>query len=172
MVGFFTLGAMVGGVTLGLAVWSISGLAVGIATTTRVTILLIVVALAALRDIGVLRFELPQLKRQVPQSIFRKEAAFSALQFGFELGTGVLTYVTSTLVYVMILALLLLAPPLASVVAVGAGFGLGRAALPALRLAGSTGEEWDGRLLRRIRWILPGLSVAVCLTTLLLAAQL
>jgi hypothetical protein len=69
------------------------------------------------------------------------------------MGTGVRTYVSSTVPYVLVAALLLTAPDLATAVATGAGFGLGRALTPTLRYTSGDGDLWDAVLHTHLRTI-------------------
>jgi hypothetical protein len=84
---------------------------------------------------------------------FRRRPLSVALQFGFELGTGVRTYVPSAMPYVLALGLLLHLVPLLGAVAAGVGFGLGRAAMIWLRYQSLDRDRWDTLMSLRIRWI-------------------
>ena len=95
---------------------------------TRVVIILLGAAtvVAAFRDLSWVRLPLPQNQRLVPRTAIRKRPHLVALQFGFELGTGVRTYLNATAPYLLALAVLLARPSLDGVLLAAAGFGLGR----------------------------------------------
>jgi hypothetical protein len=116
-------------------------------------------------------FPLPQNARQVPQEVLTGQVARGSLQFGFEMGTGVRTYVSSTVPYVLAVALALTAPDIGAVLAAGLGFGAGRAAMPLSRHLSGDGELWDAELHARLRGIklTAGTAVAVALAVLLYA---
>lgn len=101
---------------------------------------LVVLALAC--DLKLLPFRLPQNARQVPSSIIVRTDGSGALQFGFEMGTGLRTYMPTHLPYVLVSLILLVLPwwtaPLA-----GLCFGAGRAlmVLSAVRLGDA--KAWD-----------------------------
>ncbi|MBM0125354.1 hypothetical protein IMY96_11410 [Pimelobacter simplex] len=103
-----------------------------------------------LRELGVLTFRMPQNARLVPQRVVDAGPKLGALQFGFEMGTGSRTYVTSSLPYLLVLALALAASPIEAVVA-GAGFGLGRALMSSSRTWSRPVEVWDEVLLGQER---------------------
>ncbi|MCX5457825.1 hypothetical protein AB0391_17580 [Streptomyces albidoflavus] len=105
--------------------------------------------LGVARDAGLVTLRLPQNARQVPQDVLQRDLVRGALQFGFELGTGVRTYVSASLPYVAALAVLL-ANDVGTALLTGLGFALGRAVTPALRYASRAGEEWDDRLQDRL----------------------
>lgn len=100
-----------------------------------------VVALV-LRELGLVRFWLPQNKRLVPEHVHRHGKAFGPLQFGFEMGTSLRTYTPSALPHAAALAVALLAGPLAAIL-VGVGFGLGRSAMTLGNLNFSRDNSWD-----------------------------
>ncbi len=110
------------------------------------------VVLLALRELGVLRFWLPQNPRLVPEYVHRHGPTFGPLQFGFEIGTSVRTYTPSALPHAIALAILLLAGPLAALAA-GAGFGLGRTLMTVGNLSFSDDNSWDDAWIARERWI-------------------
>lgn len=83
--------------------------------------------LGVARDAGLVTLRLPQNARQVPQDVLQRDLVRGALQFGFELGTGVRTYVSASLPYVAALAVLL-ANDVGTALLTGLGFALGRAA--------------------------------------------
>jgi hypothetical protein len=91
---------------------------------------------------------LPQNRRAVPQEIIPRSDADGPLQFGFEMGTGVRTYMPSAIPHALLLAVLLVGGLGPGIVA-GVGFGLGRALMPTLRARYRTPSDWDGLLLRR-----------------------
>lgn len=89
-------------------------------------------ALGAARELGLVHFPLPQNARQIPQDVLRRRLRRGSLQFGFELGTGVRTYVSASSPYVLALGLLLSRQDPAATLLAGAAFGLGRALSAAL----------------------------------------
>jgi hypothetical protein len=121
---------------------------------------LVVAVLGLLRELGVVPIRLPQNTRQVPQDVLQRHLLRGAWQFGFELGTGVRTYVSATAPYVLAAAVLL-AGGLPAAALAGLGFGAGRAATPLLRVASGAVAEWDARLPGRIRAITLTASAAV-----------
>ncbi len=96
----------------------------------------------AVREFGVLSFGLPQNARLVPETVFRHGRFFGPLQFGLEMGTGLRTYVTSGLPYVLLPLIALLASPVAALVA-GVGFGVGRSLMTSSNLRFSDDNTWD-----------------------------
>ncbi|MFJ4466936.1 hypothetical protein ACIP2X_05360 [Streptomyces sp. NPDC089424] len=146
----FTLGLLTGGVLTAGVLWLLSGLFTPLPAGVRQGLVVAAAVLAALRDAGRLRLRLPQNARQIPQDVLRRHLARGALQFGFELGTGVRTYVSASAPYAIAVAVLLSGGSAAPALAAGAGFGAGRALTPALRRLSGDGEHWDDRLARRL----------------------
>jgi hypothetical protein len=94
-----------------------------------------------------------------------------ALQFGFEMGTGVRTFMTSGLPHLLAVALLLLSGVPEAVLA-GLAFGAGRAWMTLSRLWSGDTDAWDAGLVRWSRPLRVVLAVAAlcCCVTLLLTA--
>lgn len=155
----FSVGLLLGGVVSALALFLLSGLGSLVPLTWRHLVVLAIAVVGALRDAGVVRFWLPQNTRQVPQDVLQRHLWRGSLQFGFELGTGVRTYVSATAPYVVALALLLSSPSVWVAVATGLGFGLGRAVTLVSRYLASDQPAWDGWMGR----VLPKLKIVVCL---------
>lgn len=122
---FFVVGATVGGLATG-AVVGLGALAVGalVSDTVAVVAASIVVLSAAIaewRGIG-----LPCLRRQVDEDwLSRYRGWVYGVGFGFQLGAGVMTYITSAAVYAAIGTALLVGNPVGSMAIMGA-FGLAR----------------------------------------------
>lgn len=146
-----------------LVLFVVSGLATPVPAPVRYGIVVAFSVAGVLRDLGVVRFPLPQNARQVPRTVLTDDVARGSLRFGFEMGTGVRTYVSSTVPYVLVVALVLSAPGLGAAVAAGVGFGLGRAFTPAARYAGGDGEAWDDALHTHLRTVktVAGLAVTI-----------
>lgn len=98
------------------------------------------------RDLNLISVNLPEARRQVPRSIFQKPIMEAAIQFGFEMGTGARTYLTSSTPYVAAVAVFLFAPSYAAAAITGVGFGAGRAGMPLARWASGLGQLWDENL--------------------------
>src|SRR5690606_31004890 len=114
-----------------------------------VALVLLVAVVAVLRDVGLVRIRLPQNARQIPQEVLRDHLVRGALQFGFELGTGVRTYVSAGAPYALAAAALLVGQPVSAGALAAVGFGIGRALTPLLRCASQAGERWDALMQRR-----------------------
>jgi len=112
-----------------------------------------------LNEFGVLRLRLPQNARQVPQSVIDDGHRYGALQFGFEMGTGVRTYMTSGLPHALAVALLVL-PSLPAALMAGVAFGAGRALMTLTRHAHPDRSAWDTALRTRDRLIRVVLTIA------------
>lgn len=158
--GAFCVGLVLGGVLSTLVLWLLSGLASPVPPPVRYLTVLGFALVGVLRDAGVMRLRLPQNSRQVPREVLRRPVR-GALQFGFELGTGIRTYLSATAPYVVAAALLLLTPGPLDAVLAGAGFGLGRAATPLIRFASGAGDGWDTKLGSRLWLLKVGASVVV-----------
>jgi hypothetical protein len=161
----FGVGLLLGGACSAIVLWLLSGLAEPVPAVARQAAVVLAGLAAVLRDAGAVRFPLPQNRRQVPQSVLQRGLVGGGLQFGFELGTGVRTYVPSAAPYVVAVALLLLAPSPLAALAAGAGFGAGRATTALVRLWSGKGVGAWGRHLeaRRVATTV-GASAAVLLT--------
>ncbi len=94
----------------------------------------------ALRECGVITFRVPENARLVPEGV-QHLREWGALQFGFEMGTGMRTYSPSALPHLALLAVVLVVPfPAAFTLA--AGFAAGRLAMPLLSNAWSDDGAW------------------------------
>lgn len=109
--------------------------------------------LALACELGLLPFRLPQNARQVPSNIIVRQDGSGALQFGFEMGTGLRTFMPTHLPYVLV-SMVLLAAPWWSAPVAGFCFGTGRAimVLSAVRLGNAS--AWDGAFAARKKMIL------------------
>jgi hypothetical protein len=165
----FTLGLALGGTLAATVLWLLSGLAAPLPRSVRVAAILAVAVLGVAREAGWVRIPLPQNARQIPQEVLKYRIRRGALRFGFELGTGVRTYVSASAPYVVALGLLLAHQSAVTTILAGTGFGLGRAATATIRYA-SRHDEWDARRMTRMPLLTNaiGVTVLVALALLLL----
>lgn len=131
----FGLGACCGALCTLTGLWLLSGLFAPLHLVVRAVMLLIIAAAAVARDLELVHIDLPQAARQIPRTVLQAGPLRGAFQFGFELGTGVRTYITGSAPYVAAAAVLLLAPPLPLVAVAAAGVAIGRT-LPLLQALG------------------------------------
>jgi hypothetical protein len=88
------------------------------------------------------RVTLPHRRAQVPSAVIGTGEQAGALQFGFEMGTGVRTHMPSNLPYLPLVMVLLVGNWAAALLA-GLGFGLGRAAMALGRHYSGDTTWWD-----------------------------
>lgn len=163
----FTLGLLLGGTLTAAVVWLLSGLSAPLPAPARTAAILALAGLGAAREAGLVSVPLPQNARQIPQEVLQAHLRRGALQFGFELGTGVRTYVPATAPYVLALGLLLVhEDPLTTVLA-GTYFGAGRA-LSALLTYLARDEHRDAALAVRM----PAVKTATAIASLAALALL
>lgn len=161
-------GTMLGALTTAIIALVLSGLASPVPAGWSAGLVAAFAVAAILRDLGVVSFWLPQNERQVPQEVFAFGRARGAFQFGYELGTGVRTYVTSTAPFVVLLGVILFADGGLVALAAGFGFGLGRAVMPLARYLSDQRHAWDARLESQLQWIVP-MSTALCAVGVIVA---
>ncbi|TDE30879.1 hypothetical protein [Actinomadura sp. 6K520] len=123
----FTLGLLAGGTLSAAVIWLLSGLAAPLPPSARTVAIVGVAVLGAARELGMIRVPLPQNARQIPPEVLQTRLRRGSLRFGFELGTGVRTYVSAGSPYVLALALLLSHQGPAATLGTGTAFGAGRA---------------------------------------------
>jgi hypothetical protein len=105
--------------------------------------LLVAVALFVLAgECGLHHVTLLHRRAQVPSTVIGAGGEAGALQFGFEMGSGVRTHMPSNLPYLPLMAVLLVGSWTAAVAA-GLGFGLGRAAMALGRHHSRDATWWD-----------------------------
>lgn len=143
--------------------WLLSGLATPVPEPARYAVVVAFAVLAVARDAGLLRLPLPQRSWQVPQDVLHRSPVRGALTFGAELGSGVRTYVSASAPYVLALALLIGGVGFGTALATGAGFGIGRAGTPLVRLLSGDPEGWDTRLRRTYRLLTTTAAVGTAL---------
>jgi hypothetical protein len=134
--------------------WVVGGLASPLPISAVRVVLIVAVIALILRDLGVVRFRLPQNHWQVPQSVLSKPGLQPALRFGAELGAGFRTYIPTASPYMLALALVLLPVPWGAAAGAASGFALGRAATPTVRLFSGDVSAWD----KALEWRLPVLT--------------
>jgi hypothetical protein len=131
----------------------LSGLSAPLPKSWRYAAIVALALLGVLREAKVVTIPLPQNARQVPQDVLRRSPLRGVLRFGFELGTGVRTYVSATAPYMLAVAVFLGTQRLQVAALAGVGFGAGRAATPLIRRASGAVEGWDADLRVRLRII-------------------
>ncbi|MEH1099532.1 hypothetical protein [Micromonospora sp. CPCC 205561] len=146
----FTTGLLLGGLLSGLVLGALSGLSTPLPAPWRYAAIVAVAAVGLLRELGLAPIPLPQNARQIPRDVLQRGLSGS-MQFGFELGTGVRTYVSASAPYVLAVALLLGGQRPHVAMLAGIGFGAGRALTPLTRRAAGTGDGWDAELRARLR---------------------
>ncbi|MGH2941844.1 MAG: hypothetical protein ACRDLN_03575 [Solirubrobacteraceae bacterium] len=129
----YLLGTSTGAILTALAAWLLSGFAEPLSDGVRLALLAAGGVLLWAIKHGPLEgaVALPEARRQIPAQVFGGSLARGAYRFGFELGTGMRTYVPSAAPYVLLLVVVLSRPSLLGAVAVGLAFGFARA-LPVL----------------------------------------
>jgi hypothetical protein len=120
---------------------------------SRTALIIVIAAAGAARELGLMTIPLPQNARQIPQEVLQLRLRRGSLQFGFELGTGVRTYVSASTPYVLALGLLLSRQDLLPTVLTGTAFGAGRALSAALTLW-SRDPDRGATIAARMTWVM------------------
>jgi hypothetical protein len=167
---WFAGGELLGGIASGLVGVVAGSLLLRWWLPTAAHAWLIACALVAVaaHEFGIVRLPLPQNARQVPQWVIDEGGRFGALQFGFEMGTGARTFMTSGLPHLVLLAVLLIAAWPHALLA-GLAFGAGRAWMALSRLWSPDPAGWDATLRRRDAAVRAVLVVAAGFVALLVA---
>lgn len=97
------------------------------------SILLALTVPLVLREFRLISFRLPQNARLVPESVFRFGWFIGSFQFGLEMGSGIRTFVTSSLPYILACSLILVTSPAAAISST-AGFAAGRGLMTLLSI--------------------------------------
>lgn len=168
---YFILGLLTGGIFVGgvLATANAIMFAWWLPDQFDSELILAVFSLAVLVDSGMVPVRIPQNARQVPERVQLRGPRYGALQFGFEMGTGLRTFMTSVLPHAIALCALLFLPTADAVLA-GMGFGAGRAAVPLARAIPDNEPDWTitfDASAPRVRAIL-GISLVVAAAMLVL----
>lgn len=123
--GAFLVGAVLGGASTG-AVVALLSIPVAAVTSTTVATALIAVAAVAAAVFERSGRSLPSVPRQVDENWLNEYRGWVyGLGFGFQLGAGVLTYITTAAIYVALAAAVLSGHPLAAL-GIMTAFGLTR----------------------------------------------
>lgn len=147
----FSAALVAGGVSTALALWLLHGLVSPFSAGVRGGAAIALAVGAALGDCGAVRWRLPQRRRLIPREVLDDGRYRGTARFGYELGTGVRTRLTTTAPYGLAAAVLLLATDVSTAVAAGAGFGGGRALTIWTRLAARRAAAWDTTCRRHAR---------------------
>jgi hypothetical protein len=134
----------------------------------RHAVLIVIAGVGVLREANLLRIPLPQNARQIPQDVLQTRLRLGAMRFGFELGTGVRTYVSSSAPYVVALGLVVSHLHVGTAVAIGVAFGAGRALSAALQYW-SRHPSWNAFAATRLPWITTTTSISILAATAVLA---
>lgn len=148
----FVVASVVGGFLTGLAL-AVLGALIPWSPPPGVAVagvaVLFCVALA--RDQRLIRIWMPENSRQVRQTVLRLRPVVGDLMFGFELGTGVRTFVPASVPYVVAVTVIMMAEAIPAMM-VGAAFGLGRGLVVVDRVLHRDRNQWDQTMRRMERW--------------------
>lgn len=134
----------------------------------RIVVIAVAVIIALSGALNWHSFLLPHRAKAVPQSVLGKGPILGPWQFGFELGTGMRTHLTSNLPYV-VLASCLMSTDSASAIC-GLGFGIARALMPWFRMVSNNVVAWEADWIRYSSTILVSTSVITGSVSLYLAS--
>ncbi|MGH3917042.1 MAG: hypothetical protein ACRDTC_27065 [Pseudonocardiaceae bacterium] len=170
--GYFTVGLVLGGITIATLAVALGSLVRPVIPSDMRAGLVLVVGLFVLAgECGLHRVTLPHRRAQVPSKVIGAGPDVGALQFGFEMGTGVRTHMPSNLPYLPLIAVLLVSNALAALLA-GLGFGLGRGAMALGRHYSRDPQWWDRQWQQYGRRLRIALTLSSLVLTVLVAAPL
>lgn len=138
MLAIFGAGLVAGAVVTGVSIWLIGRVSTGVPHTVRLGIVAGFGLLVLARDLKLIHLSLPQNPRQVPRAVFAQGRTSAAMRFGFELGTGVRTYMPAGGPYIVAAGLIAGMAGWSAAVLAGVGFGIGRAAMPLCGISAAT----------------------------------
>lgn len=123
----YSTGLVAGAFVVGAVALAIGGIVSPIPGDVRTVAVVVVCLIAVVRDLSSrAKVLIPGRRRQIPQRVLFDQGRVGVVQFGFEMGTGIRTYLTSA-APVPVLAYVVLVDPAARVVALAVlGFSLGR----------------------------------------------
>lgn len=170
---WFGVGLLSGGATTGFAMSLLAGLLPDVGVPLLLALATFGCLVAALRDGGRVGFWLPQNRRQVRRTVTELAPSVGSYMFGFELGTGVRTFLPGTAPYVAA-AFAILAPfPAWFPLFVGVGFGLGRLVVALEYLVSQRRREWESAIRMSARSTTVFASIATgCLGMIVAVLQL
>jgi hypothetical protein len=163
--GSYFAGTTIGAMLTVMTAWVLSGFAAPVPVAVRAAMIVAGAVFIWLCERGPLsgRISLPQARRQIPAEVFGRGLVRGAFRFGFELGTGVRTYVPSPAPYILLLTILLGRLTLACALCVAAGFGLGRAVPLMIQISTLNRERVTQVFLRGAADVAPAASTCVVL---------
>lgn len=156
---YFLAGLVSGALLTGLLVGAVAGWLEPLPRSWRVALVgTLLVAILAFELAG-RPLRLPQNARAVPQTIIDGPWVRAPLQFGFEMGTGLRTFMPTALPHALVLLVLGLGG-LGPGLLAGLGFGFGRVLMPVVRSLSPSPRRWDARLEQLLAWTGRGTAVA------------
>ena len=143
IVAAFAAGNSSGALASAIVFWFLAGFLAPLPQFLRVAMMLAGAAVVLLSWYGLLdgKIRLPENRRQIPAEVFGQGFVRGAYRFGFELGTGLRTYLPSPAPYLLLLVILLGRPSFGDTLLIALGWGLGRSVplMVQLTAAGRTG---------------------------------
>lgn len=160
MVRYFGAGLLLGAVLVAFVAAVLGALPQALLPApVRWALLGVAAAAVLLRECGLVRFRVPENARLVPEDV-QHLREWGALQFGFEMGTGMRTYSPSALPHLVLIAVVLVVP-FPAAFAVAGGFAAGRLAMPLLSNAWSADGGWTELWARAETVVRPLLALTV-----------
>lgn len=141
----YVLGSITGGLSVGLLLGLLGTFAADASPALRVTVIVVVACYGVLSDSSRLRLPTPGPRSQVPADVMRY-GNLGVLVFGFTLGTGLLTYITTAAPWVIAVAVVAVDPGVATAVGAAMSFGLARGAVHLLKWY-SNSQDWQDGLM-------------------------
>jgi hypothetical protein len=165
IVGAYLAGTTSGALLSVMTAWMLSGFAAPLPSAVRAALIGVGTILVWMCERGPLagKVRLPQNRRQIPSEVFGGGLVRGAYRFGFEMGTGVRTYVPSPAPYILLLAILFGRLNLAGALCVALGFAFGRAVPLMLQLRQVDRERVTNAFLQGTIQVAPNVAGCVVL---------
>ncbi|MEV0595951.1 hypothetical protein [Nonomuraea cavernae] len=165
---FFNRGLMVGGTCTGVLLLVPASLVQAVVPPVACLVVLLgFLAVCVGCDTRIVPWRLPQNARQVPSDIIVRAEGQGAFQFGFEMGTGLRTYVPAHIPHALV-AVALLGTPWWLAPLLGLSFGAGRTIMVFSSVLSGDATAWDKEFARHRTAILSICWIAVLIIIALL----
>ena len=165
------MGLLFGAWTTSLCLVAVSAFAVELPSTIRYGLTAVACFVLIGGELFGRSLPLPQNHRQIPRHIATQDYRYGPLKFGFEMGTGVRTYLPSSVPHSAAVCLALLGSgDVTAAACLGAGFAAGRALLAHALVRQDASVAWWAALTTRARLVgtLCALSASTCIAGLVI----